>query len=112
MSYEEYRHHILNVAPANEAPGHYYSLRSFEDGRKFGIPEAHVRQIVTEMCEHGLISLAVFDGQRECTLQEWRSRRLDDQDFFLNQTLDGNQVRVRLLARGAELQKRAIGFSA
>jgi hypothetical protein len=67
------------------------------------------------MWRSGLISLFIYDGQRECLLQDWLSRGGTVDSFFYNTTY-GGYVGVRRLAAGAEekegFQREPIGFAA
>ncbi len=113
---EEFRQHILDIAPAGDAPhGSHVCIRASEESHKFTIAEPHIVQLTVEMWRSGLVSLNIWDGQRECPLEDWISRGGTADSFFHNRT-DSGYVRVRLLAAGDEEKERLgrepIGFAA
>lgn len=94
---EEFERHLLSKAPPSVSPqGNHVDVLPAKEANDFRIPEEHICQLMVEMYRSGLISLHVFDGQRECSLQEWLSWDGTQGDFF------HYCVRVRLTATGAE----------
>jgi len=106
--HEKLRHALLTEQPRCNSTG-YVTYRAFELSLRFGIPEPHVREIMGEMANDGLIWLAAYDGTRDRIYQDWS----DKQQFF-DSPLDGGHVKVKVRARGAELAsvlpKSTIGF--
>jgi hypothetical protein len=113
--HEEFEHHLLTNAPETVSPNGNLGLRPVAEVNRFHIPEAHIVQLTVEMWHSGLVSLHIWDGQRECSLQDWLRRGGNEHDFFYN-TTDTGYVRVRLLAAGAAAKNRRrqgpIGFVA
>ena len=114
-SHEEFEHYLLTNAPETVPPSGNLGLRPVAEVNRFHISEAHIVQLAVEMWHSGLVSLHIWEGQRECSLQDWLGRGGNDHDFFYN-TTDGGCVRVRLLAAGAAAKNRRrqgpIGFAA
>lgn len=114
--YEEFELNVLSVAPAEVAPNCHFGLSTTEEGAKRQIPEPHVREVLVGMCRREMIHMSIFDGQRECSVQEWVNRSQNLDSFFFNKT-DSGRVRIRLLVAGVEQRerlasKKAIGFAA
>jgi hypothetical protein len=115
---DDFRNDLLGRAPATTSPnGHFLSMMPIQETNRFQIPEPHIMQLTIEMCQRGLIFLHVWDGQRECSLQDWLRRSQTEHDFFHNKG-DNHYVRVRLTALGAAERdrlkptQRQIGFAA
>jgi hypothetical protein len=100
---EEFQIRILSAASLKHAPNGYISFNSRLEAGLMQVDEPHLRQLVLKMWHDKLISLAIFDGQKECTLDHWVACGGTLNSFFHNAT-DSGHVRVRLLAPGAMLQ--------
>ena len=98
--HEEFEHHLLTNAPETVPPGSNLGLRSLNEVNRFQISEAQIVKLTIEMWQSGLISLHIWDGQEECSLQDWLRRGGSEHEFFYNST-DSGYARVRLLAAGA-----------
>jgi hypothetical protein len=113
--YDEFEASVLRVAPAEIVPNRSFSLSTTGEGAKRQIPEPLIREILINMCKRELISLSLYDGRKETSIQEWLSQDRSPDAFFLN-TCDAGHVRIRLLLAGAarlEAQKKQpIGFVA
>ena len=114
--HEEFEHHLLSIAPAENSPhGNSICFRPSVEANNFDIPEAHIVQLTVEMWRRDLVSLHIWDGRAECSLQDWLNRSETVDAFFHNRT-DNGYVRVRLLAAGAKEKDRPrrqpIGFVA
>jgi len=113
--YEKFEEDVMAVAPAEVVPNCHFSLMTTEEGAKRQIPEPHIREMLISMCKRELIHLSIFDGQRECSIQEWLTKGQNQDSFFYNRT-DSGRVRIRLLLAGAayrDMPKRGtIGFVA
>jgi hypothetical protein len=113
--HEEFEHHLLTNAPETVPPGGNLGLRPLDEVNRFQISEAQIVQLTIEMWQGGLLSLHIWDGQGECSLQDWLRRAGNEHEFFYN-TTDSGYVRVRLLAAGAAAKNRRrqgpIGFVA
>jgi len=57
--HEKLRHALLTEQPRCNSTG-YVTYRAFELSLRFGIPEPHVREIMGEMANDGLIWLAAY----------------------------------------------------
>lgn len=117
-SHDDFKNDLLSRAPAATSPnGDFVSMMPSQETNRFQIPEPHVMQLTVELCQHGFISLHVWDGQQECSLQDWLRRRGTEYGFFHSTTNNGF-VRVRLTAFGAAERERLrttqnqIGFGA
>ena len=109
---EEFKHHLLSIAPAGNSPhGNSICFRPSVEANNFDIPEANIVQLTVEMWRRDLVSL----HSAECSLQNWLDRD-ETVDAFFHNTTDNGYVRVRLLAEGANekhrLRREPIGFAA
>jgi hypothetical protein len=104
--YEGLRRAILTGSKCNPTGCVHY--RPNQLAMQFGIQERHACEILESLVADRIIYMAKWDGERECPFEEWPSAGA----FW--DALD-NYVRIRLLARGAELlhelPKSSIGFS-
>jgi hypothetical protein len=110
--YDALRRGILEKAAQTATlDGHSTHVSTLGLGAEFNIPESHVRAQLLEFAKMNLISLVVWDGERERPYNDWP----DADSFFFNRT-DGGYVRIRLLIAGGELlsklPKTPIGFVA
>jgi len=92
--------------PGREPEQHY---RPYQIARQYGIPEAHVRELLIQWARARLISVSHWDGSRARPWSEWSTP-----DAMFSDTADGGCVRVKLLAAGAalvqDLPAKPIGF--
>ena len=117
-SHDDFKNDLLGRAPAGTSPnGDFVSVMPIQEANNFGIRETHIIQLTIDTCLRGFIFLHIWDGQAECSLQDWFKRGGTEYDFFHSKTNNG-YVRVRLTAFGAEEldrlkpTQRQIGFAA
>jgi len=107
-SYENFKKAFLaDLAKPGMAAERYYQHQQL--ARQYGIQEAHVRELLIQWAEEGLISISHWDGSRARPWNEWPT----PDDMFFN-TTDAGHIRVKLLAAGAalveDLPASQIGF--
>jgi hypothetical protein len=78
--------------------------------RDYGISEAHVQEMLIGLASDGRISVCAYDGRQVRLWHRWENTN----NMFFN-TTDGGDIRVKILAAGAELvedlPKSKIGFA-
>ncbi len=114
--HDDFERSLLSRVPAGISPhGSHISIYPPVEANDFQLPVEHICQLMAGMYRGGLILLHVFDGLRECSLQEWLALGRKEDEFF-HCKANNYQVKVRLTAVGAEandvVQKPQIGFSA
>jgi hypothetical protein len=85
---------LLNVPVGQSPKGDFICMKTTVETNEFNLREEQARQTFIEKCQTGLISLHIWNGNREWSFQDWlRSGRTEAQFFF--NTTDSGYVRVR-----------------
>jgi len=104
--YEEFRIRILERAAVATRSKPYISVVAQALANHHGIPPSHVREELLRLAQTECIALSAWDGERERPQEDWA----DAESLFSNAS-DKGHVRIRLLAAGAELLSKALGFA-
>jgi hypothetical protein len=107
-SYENFKKGFL-IELAKPGMADERSFQTWTLARDYGIPDAHVRELLLQWASERLIMIRAYDGTQLRPWHQWTN--LDD--LFFNRT-DSGYVRIKLLAAGAalveDLPARPIGF--
>jgi len=74
--------------------GNQFHFKGVREASNFKMTEEDACQTVLDKWRDGLISLHIWDGRKECSLQDWLHDGNTVSQFFLN-TTDCGYVRVR-----------------
>jgi hypothetical protein len=78
----------------NAPVGDYICMKTTMETNEFNLREEQARQTFIEKCQMGLISLHIWNGNREWSFQDWLRSGRTEAEFFFN-TTDSGYVRVR-----------------
>jgi hypothetical protein len=108
-SYESFKKGFL-ISIAKPGVKDEQSFKTWKLANEYGIPEAHVRELLLRWASELLIMIQAYDGAQVRPWNQW----LSEDALFFNET-DNGYVRIKLLAAGAalveDLPARSIGFA-
>jgi hypothetical protein len=93
--FERLRRHIYDLADSRYPEAIH--LAPYKLSTQFGLAVGYVTELLEELHREGCVSIARWDGTRECPLNEWSSS-----SSFFESTDDGAYVRVRMRRRGKQ----------